>query len=270
MARSKITLLILVLLASFSVAQAQTLELPPQLLIYNVWVRPTAPTPVDGATPESPLPGTVSGAYMTIENVSDEDYKLVSVSDGIAEMTTLHEMTLDAKGVMRMHMIDSLDIPAGQTVKLDSNGYHAMLMNVSEDIYPGEAVPLTLTFADSDGKTFDVPVAAIATDFPPVDDSLIVANAYAVKNEDDTLSASLILDNRGDQAETLTGAISTRVTINVASTDIPAHTQVTISDISGLAGALKKEATFPLTLTFESGKQITLAIPVQSSTGTDS
>jgi copper(I)-binding protein len=278
MARSTIALLILVLLASFSVAQAQSdataaapAAAPPTgLLIYNVWVRPTAPEPADGATPEPPLPGTVSGAYMTIENTSQTDYMLVGVSDIIAEMTMLHEMRVNDKGLMQMHMISSLDIPAGQTVKLDTNGYHAMLMDVSEDIYPGQAVPLTLTFADPDGKTFKVLVAAIATDFPPAADSLIAANATAIKNEDDTLSATLILDNRGNTAETLTGAISARVTINVPQTEIPAHKQVALTDIPGLAGALRKAEAFPLTLTFESGKQITLAVPVQASTGTDS
>src|SRR5215216_2109718 len=115
MTRAKIALIILALLASFSVAQAQDTQ-PTGLLIYNVWVRPTAPAPADGATPEPPLPGTVSGAYMTIENTGTTDFKLVGISDDFAEMTMLHQMTVDAKGVMRMHMIDSLDIPAGQTV----------------------------------------------------------------------------------------------------------------------------------------------------------
>src|SRR5690349_20777295 len=104
MASSRIALIILLLLASFGVAQAQsdatTANAPAGLLIYNVWVRPTAPEPADGATPEPPLPGTVSGAYMTIENTSQIDYKLLGVSDSIAEMTMLHEMTLDDKGVM--------------------------------------------------------------------------------------------------------------------------------------------------------------------------
>jgi len=270
MARSKIALLILMLLTSFGVAQAQSateIAAPPSgLLIYNVWVRPTAPAPADGATPEPPLPGTVSGAYMTIENTSSVDYQLVAVSDSIAEMTMLHEMTVDAKGLMQMHMITSLAIPAGQTVKLDTNGDHAMLMNVSSDIYPGDAIPLTLTFADPNGSTFDVRVAAIATDDPPVDDPLIVANAAAVKNDDGTLNVALLLDNRGDQPDTLTGAISARVTVNVALTNIPAQTQVALTDISGLAGALKKADAFPLTLTFDSGRQITLAVPVQSGT----
>ncbi|MEO8396671.1 MAG: copper chaperone PCu(A)C, partial [Chloroflexota bacterium] len=244
--------------------------LPTGLMIYNVWVRPTAAAPADGATPEPPLPGTISGVYMTIENDSDADYRLVGVSDEIAEMTMLHEMTMDAKGVMRMHMISSLDIPAGTTVALDSNGYHAMLMNVSADIYPGEAVPLLLTFADPDGKTFEVQVAAIATDIPPANDPLVVANAAAVKAEDGTLTVSLILDNRGEGAEMLTGAISPSVTVNVELTEIPAHAQVALTDIAGLAGALKDDA-FPLTLIFDSGKQITLAVPVQAaSIGSDS
>ena len=64
------------------------------MLIYNVWVRPTAPAPAEGATPEAPLPGTVTGAYMTIENTGSSDYQLVSVdADDLAEMTMLHQMT---------------------------------------------------------------------------------------------------------------------------------------------------------------------------------
>lgn len=272
MARSRIALIVLalLLLASIGVAQAQTeatevVQPPSGLLIYNVWVRPTAPAPADGATPEPPLPGTISGAYMTIENTSAEDYQLVGVSDAIAEMTMLHEMTLDAKGVMRMPMITSLDIPAGKTVVLDANGYHAMLMNVSSDIYPGEAIALLLTFADKTGATFDVPVAAIATDTPPADDPLIVANASSIKNEDGTLRTTLILDNRGDQADTLTGVLSAYVTASTTPVDVPAHSQTVVNHMALEAGAPRKANAFPLTLFFDSGKQITIAVPVQTS-----
>ena len=281
MARSKLALLILLLLASFGVAQAQTLEQPPRFLIYNVWVRPTAPAPVDGATPEPPLPGTVSGAYMTIQNVSDEDYTLVNVSDTIAEMTMLHEMSVNDKGLMQMHMIDHLDIPAGQTVMLASNGYHAMLMNVTEDIYPGEAVPLTLTFADSKGITSSMVVAAVATDTPPSDNSIIAANAVAGPSERD-LGVSLILENRGDEADTLMSItsnitksgvfvqppppnVSTTETITT-SLEIPAHTQIVLGppEMYIRMERLKPSppSAFAFTLTFASGKTITLAAPV--------
>ena len=48
-------ILFLPLLASLGVAQAQTLAPYSDLLIYNVWVRPTAAAPAEGATPEPPL-----------------------------------------------------------------------------------------------------------------------------------------------------------------------------------------------------------------------
>ena len=117
-----------------------------------------------------------------------------------------------------------------------------------------------------DGNTFDVPIAALATDTPPADDPLIAANAVALESDDGTLSVDLILENRSDQPEALTGAISTSVTVNVDQTELPAHQQITLTDIPGLAGALKKDA-FQLTLTFDSGRQITLAVPVQVSGG---
>ena len=133
-------------------AQVRASE-PLDLLIYNVWVRPTAPAPADGATPEAPIPGTVTGAYLTIENTGTRDYQLVGASSDLAAMTDIHQSTMD-NGVMRMRQIDSLDIPAGETVTLAPSGYHVMLMDVTRDVYPGQAIPLTLTFADSNGATF--------------------------------------------------------------------------------------------------------------------
>src|SRR5215216_6754631 len=64
------------------------------LLIYNVWIRPTAPELAEGVTPEPPLPGTTTGAYMTIENTSETDYQLVAVSTDAAEMS-IHETTME-------------------------------------------------------------------------------------------------------------------------------------------------------------------------------
>ncbi len=281
MAKLKGMLLALFLLVSCAVAQAQAAP-SPGLLIYNVWVRPTAPEPAADATPEAPLPGTVTGAFMTIENTGDSDYQLVGVSDDFAEMSQLHEMTMDDKGVMRMHALDIIDIPAGQTVLLASGGYHVMLMNVAHDIYPGQAVALTLTFADSSGATFDVPVAAIATDDPPQDDPLIVANALAQPDptDDTALDISLILDNRGDADDTLTGVssdIGTTVLLSMTDSralpyttvDVPAQQQtaftpdgvfIRLSDPTQPPGD-----AFPLTLTFASGKTITVAVPVAPS-----
>ena len=100
MARVRVIFFLLLALAVFGGAQAQealTFETS-GLLIYNVWVRPTAGAPAEGAnangaTPEPPIPGTVTGAFMTIENTSSTDYQLVGVASDLAEMTHVHETT---------------------------------------------------------------------------------------------------------------------------------------------------------------------------------
>ena len=50
MSKLRIVPLILLVLATFGVAQAQFIN-PPELLIYDVWVRPTAAAPLEGALP---------------------------------------------------------------------------------------------------------------------------------------------------------------------------------------------------------------------------
>ena len=99
MSKSRIIWLILLVMASFGAVQAQP-PTAPGLLVYNVWLRPTAPAPLDGAAPAAPIPGTVSGAYMTIENTGDTAYRLVGVDGGFAETSMLHRTTIDDKGVI--------------------------------------------------------------------------------------------------------------------------------------------------------------------------
>ncbi len=258
------SLLLIAGVMSAALAAAQDEPLP-SLLVYNVWVRPTAPALVDNATPEPPLPGTVSGAFMLIQNTSDQDYTLVSVRDDFAAMTQLHTMSMDG-GVMKMQMIDSIDIPAGETVELASGGYHVMLMDVTHDLYPGGAVTLTLTLADASGATFDLPVAALVTDYPPEAGSLNVANAQAIINGQGGLDFSFVIDNQGDQDDTLIGYSTNGEpgTMDAAPVALPAGAQTTVNLNNALLmdNLLVGGSAFPLTLTFASGATQTVAVTV--------
>ncbi len=259
------TLCCVVLLICFgSVVQAQD-ESTPALLVSNAWVRPTAPALDGNATPEAPLPGTVTGAFMLIQNTSDQDYTLISVSDDFAAMTQLHSTSMDG-GVMKMQMIDSIDIPAGETVELASGGYHVMLMNVTRDLYPDTAVALMLTFADPSGATLHVPVGAIVTDFPPEASSMIVANAQAIINADGELDFSFTIDNQGDQDDALIGYSTTGApaTMDFASVALPAGAQmpVTLSNALPLDGLPLAGSAFSLTLSFDSGATQTVGVAV--------
>ncbi len=259
------TLGCLLLLMSFvSVVQAQD-DSSPGLLVYNAWVRPTAPALGDNATPEPPLPGTVTGAFMVIRNTSDQAYTLVGASDDLAEETQLHTMSMGG-GMMKMEMIDGIAIPAGETVELASGGYHVMLVNVTRDLYPDTAVSLTLTFADASGATFDLPVGVMVTDFPPEASPLIVANAQAVINADGGLDFSFSIDNQSDQDDTLIGYSTTSVMsmMDVAPVELPAgaQTNVSLNDALLMDNLLVGGSAFPLTLSFASGATQTIGMTV--------
>jgi len=55
--------------------------------------------------------------------------------------------TPEGFAMMGMREIEALDIPAGETVSLVPGGYHLMLLELADDLVPGETFELTLTFA---------------------------------------------------------------------------------------------------------------------------
>jgi copper(I)-binding protein len=61
---------------------------------------------------------------------------------------------------MRMRAVESIELPAGQTVNLASGGYHGMLFELRRQLKEGEQVPLTLTVVDAAGKRADIAVSA--------------------------------------------------------------------------------------------------------------
>jgi copper(I)-binding protein len=283
MGKLKVSWLVAALLLIGAVAQASAQGAPTfassGLRIYNVWVRPTAPELAEGATPEPPLPGTTTGVYMTIENPTDTDYQLIAINTDAAEMTHVHETTMEGD-LARMRMIGALDIPAGETVILAPLGIHAMLMNAIRDIHPGDAVALTLTFADAAGTTFEVPVAAYATDIPLLTEPLIVANAVALAAREGKFNLLLLVDNRSDTSETLTTITTVpastaqlhwreqRSAFTVSAVELAPQADIGVAS-SGVfvhahlsEFAVEPQSAMTVTLEFESGKVLTLAAPI--------
>jgi len=116
-----------------------------QTKVDNAWVRATVPTQ------------TASGAFMTV--TADSDSKLLSVATPIAKDVQIHEMTMK-NDVMSMGPVKFVELPAGEAVKLDPNGYHVMLMGLSAQLKEGETVPLTLTVENAKGEKETLEVKA--------------------------------------------------------------------------------------------------------------
>ena len=113
---------------------------------------------VTGAWAKATMPAQkVAGVYMEIR--SDRAAKLVGVESPLADAAEVHEMR-HQDGVMRMRHIESLDLPAGQVVKLAPGGYHVMLFDLRQPLKPGDKVTITLR-VERDGKREDVEVVAV-------------------------------------------------------------------------------------------------------------
>lgn len=85
--------------------------------------------------------------------------KLVSASSPVANVVEIHEMVM-AGDVMKMRAIPGLDLPAGKAVDLKPGGYHVMLIDLKQQLKPGEVVPVTLVVENADGKRESVDVKA--------------------------------------------------------------------------------------------------------------
>ena len=109
----------------------------PQTVVKDAWVRGTV------------AQQKASGAFMQI--TSAQGGKLLSVSSPVAGVAEVHEMAMEGT-TMRMRAVESLQLPAGQTIELKPGGYHVMLMDLKQQLNAGDMVPLSLVIEGKDGK----------------------------------------------------------------------------------------------------------------------
>jgi copper(I)-binding protein len=158
LARRAVPLLALPLLAACHQAQP-TVEPSAEPQVQKAWIRLPA------------VPGRPAAGYLTLVG-GTKDATLVAVTTPAAARTELHEtmkmgahagheaMPGMASGATTMRPLESLPLPAGQTVKLAPGSRHLMLFDIDAEVTPGASVPLRLKFAD--GRTLETQAKAVA------------------------------------------------------------------------------------------------------------
>ncbi len=87
-----------------------------------------------------------AGGYVTIVNRGTEDDRLVHASSPRAGRTEIHSMEI-VDDVMSMRPLEGgLELPAGETVRLQPGGLHLMLIDVAAPLGEGESIPVTVEF----------------------------------------------------------------------------------------------------------------------------
>ena len=96
--------------------------------------------------------GSNSAVYLTIANTGGGADTLTGVRSDDAGAVEMHQMSIK-DNVASMRQVGEIPIPARGEVRLDPNGYHLILVNVSRDLRVGDTVELTLTFKQA-GQVF--------------------------------------------------------------------------------------------------------------------
>lgn len=123
-----------------------------EINITDNWVRATA----EGQD--------VGAAYMTITSASDTS--LVKVESSASDSIEIHSMSME-NGIMKMRMLEQLDLKAKTPNKLAPGGFHLMLFDLKNPLKAGETVSFSLHFKNEAGKETLVTISSpILTEQP--------------------------------------------------------------------------------------------------------
>jgi copper(I)-binding protein len=106
----------------------------PIVSIQDAWIRPTS------------VGQDVGAAYMTLS--SAQNVSLVGIESDLTKSIEIHSMTME-KGVMKMRMLDTLQLTAGKPYNLAPGGFHLMLFDLKKPLKVGERVNFVLHFKTS-------------------------------------------------------------------------------------------------------------------------
>jgi len=99
----------------------------------------------------------VSAAYMTI--ISNEDTSLITIDSDVADVIEIHSMSME-NGVMKMRMLDTLDLTAGKPTELSPGGFHLMLFDLKKPLTAGKEAHFTLHFKNKAGQEKTISVTS--------------------------------------------------------------------------------------------------------------
>ncbi len=103
------------------------------MLIQHPWALPTRST--DGT------------GYLTLNNRSAEDDRLIAVSTAVAAKAALYAPTKIKTGDgLKTEPVDAINVPAGQDIKLKPGGLHIRFIGLTQPLADGDHFSVILKF----------------------------------------------------------------------------------------------------------------------------
>ncbi|NIP30451.1 MAG: copper chaperone PCu(A)C [Candidatus Dadabacteria bacterium] len=104
-----------------------------KIVVTNPWIR------------QAPGNSDLTAGYMLISNYTNYDDKLINASSNCIDSIKLHTTYIDSKELVRMKMLNSLEIKSGMSVDLKPGGHHLMMEGFKCKINNKE-IPIKLYF----------------------------------------------------------------------------------------------------------------------------
>jgi copper(I)-binding protein len=104
---------------------------------------------------QQPMMGMNGAVYMVLNNTGNAGDKLLHVQGDVAQSIELHISEMK-EGVMSMHPVEAVEVPAKEKVELKPGGLHVMLIGLKRDLNPGDQINLVLVFE----KSGEIPITA--------------------------------------------------------------------------------------------------------------
>ncbi len=116
---------------------------------------------VDYARLKATIPGIkVTSGYVNITNKGQLPIRFIGVETELAQHTEFHQMFLrDSR--MAMRKVDVLEVKPNETLKLEPNSFHLMLMGITQRLVAGDTVKVTLIRDNGERYTLNFPVMTI-------------------------------------------------------------------------------------------------------------
>ena len=98
---------------------------------------------------------TMTGAFVHLTNVSGEDQTIIGANADIAEVVELHEVVDDGGVNLMQEKEGGFPVAAEERYELNPGQDHIMLMELTDEINPGDLIEITLELKNGETQTID-------------------------------------------------------------------------------------------------------------------
>lgn len=110
----------------------------------------------DGVRPASE--GMMSAAYFTLVNDHADQDTLIGAESTVAGEVQIHESYINEEGLSSMKEVGPIPVSRGDSVRFERGGLHIMLLDLKQDLKPGDKVAIDLIYSSGSRHTTSLTV----------------------------------------------------------------------------------------------------------------